>query len=194
MAVPRTVSRRGAITGLSVAGAGAAVAATLTPAQARWPVPSLADHPLTGSWLVLVTFEAGNTVAATSIAGADGSLLLVFPPSETGPSGEIRFRGPAVGAWEPVDDRTGHYTIVHVLSDTDGTYLGTMTLAGRSVVSDDGRTLDDVTADRMLTLRDPANAITAEVRGGSVRSLTGHRITPGHPGFPEEAGGVTWTG
>jgi hypothetical protein len=138
----------------------------------------------------MATFGMGLTVAATGIAGADGSLLMVFPPVEVGPQGQLRLRGPAVGAWEAVDDRTGRYTVVHVLSDIDGGYLGTMTLDGEGTISEDGTTLTDTDTARLLTLRDPANAIIAEVPGASIVSLAGRRITPGNAGFasPESEG------
>ena len=176
-----------------MASAGAALSLTTAPATALQG-QSLAGHPLVGSWLLTGTFDIGLTVAATSIAGADGSLIIVFPPVEVDPRGQVRLRGPAVGAWEAVDDRTGRYTVVHVLSDLDGGYLGTMTIDGESVIGDDGKTLADTDSKRLLTLRDPANAIIAEVPGASVTSLSGRRITPGNAGFSEPIGEGTPVG
>ena len=193
MTKSRAVSRRSAVAGLALTGAGAAIAPAAAPVAVSQDVPADA-HPLVGSWLLTVTFDLGLTVAATGIAGADGSLLLVFPPVEVGPEGQIRLRGPAVGAWEAVDERTGRYSVVHVLSDINGGYLGTMTLDGESVVSDDGMTLVDTDARRTLTLRDPVNAVTAQTPGASVVSLTGRRIVTGNAGFANPIGEGTPVG
>ncbi len=59
-----------------------------------------------------------------------------------------------------------------------------------SVIGDDGLTLEDTGAARMLTLRDAGNTILAEVPGASVVSLTGSRITPGNAGFAAPVAGA----
>ena len=73
--------------------------------------PSLADHPLTGDWMAMANRPPPGApqVPAPSHFGADGSVLLVFPPTQVGMQG-VEFVSPHVGTWEADSDRRGHFT------------------------------------------------------------------------------------
>lgn len=139
MSEPRPITRRTALTGISAGGLGLAFASQLAAVSARAQAGSLADHPLTGLWLTMVALSSNPdvTVAVPSIYGADGSLVLLYPCSELGQGG-VQLKGAAIGTWEAMDDHTGHFTTVQVLSNMEGTYLGTLTLDGHPKVGTDG--------------------------------------------------------
>ncbi len=188
MSEPRSVSRRTALAGLGAGGLGLAFASRSAGASAM----ALADHPLAGVWMAMVTLPTAPDVpvAVPGVYGADGSVLLAFPPSQVGPMG-VQLKSVMIGAWEAVDERSGHFTAVQMLSDVDGAYLGSMTIDGYPAVSEDGQTFEDQSPDALITIRDAANAIVATVEGGSPNPVLGIRMGAGNPGFPEIPGEAT---
>ncbi len=195
MAEQRSVSRRTALTGLGAGSLGLALGVRVAGASAKAQTGSLADHPLTGMWTAMVTLPTspGAPVAVPSIYSANGSVLLAFPPSEVGPQGVV-LKSVAVGVWEAVDERTGHFTAVLMRSDVDGNYLGSVTIEGHPSVNEDGQTFDDQHPDKATTVRDASNAIVATIAGGSPEPVVGIRMGPGNPGFPELPDAATPTG
>lgn len=185
MAEQTSISRRTAFAGLGASGIALALAGQLTHASARRQDGPLADHPLVGVWVAMVNLPTspGVPVAVPSIYGADGSVVLIFPTPEMGPNG-LRHKGAAVGSWEAVDDRTGHFTVVQVHADADGNYLGTFTLYGHPTVSEDGSTFEDQHPDNHGEIRDPSNTIVMTTPR-SPEPVRGYRILPGDPGFPD---------
>ena len=185
-----SISRRSALAGLGAGGLGVALAATARQTSAQGVKPdALARHPLTGTWLAMANppLPDDPQVAAPSLFGADGSVLLMFPLTQAGPQG-VQFNSPYVGTWEADGDRRGHFTAVQVLSDANGTFLGTVTVDGYPVVSEDWQTFIDDGSKVMVTIRDPAGAVVQQFPGFGRRSITAIRMGPGSPGFPQGTG------
>jgi hypothetical protein len=122
-------------------------------------------------------------VVVTSVYTADGFVYHTYPVAEAGQRG-ITVKGTALGVWEAVDDRTGHFTTVQVLASADGTFAGTLTLDGHPQVSGDGTTFEDVNPDDHATIRNAANDVVADIPGASPQPVRGFRMTPGNVPFP----------
>ena len=167
-----------ALIGLAVGVTGAAVAQDES--------DSLADHPLTGTWLAMANppLAEDPQFAAPSYFGADGTFFATFPLTARNPGG-VQYVSPLVGRWEADGERGGHFTAVQTLSDADGTYLGSVTIDGYPVVSEDGQTFIDDGSKVMVTIRDASGAIGDQFSGEGSRPVTGIRMGPGEPGFPE---------
>jgi hypothetical protein len=154
--------------------------------------PSLADHPLTGDWMAMANRPPPGApqVPAPSHFGADGSVLLVFPPTQVGMQG-VEFVSPHVGTWEADSARRGHFTATQLLSDATGAFLGSVTVDGYPEVSEDGQTFLDDGSKVMVTIRDATGTIVQQMPGAGGPPVTGIRMAPGVPGFPE--GGAAGT-
>jgi len=127
-------------------------------------------------------------VAAPSLFGTDGTVLLMLPLTQVDRQGVV-FNSAAVGTWEPDSDRRGHFTAVQVLSDSAGTFLGTTTIDGYPEVSEDGQTFVDDGSKVIVTIRDATGAIVNQIMPTGQpagRPVTGMRMGVGVPGFPEE--------
>jgi len=178
--------RRRTVLGSATAVALAGAAAAVRPTAAQEATPgSLADHPLTGVWLAMANppLPDDPQVAAPSVFGADGTVLLVFPLTQAGPQG-VQFNSPVVGTWEADGERRGHFTAVQTLSDAAGTYLGSVTIDGYPEVGADGQTFVDDGSKAVITIRDAAGAVVQEVTGVFARPVTATRMGVGAPGFP----------
>ena len=152
---------------------------------------SLVDHPLVGDWMAMANQAPGAPqVPAPSHFGADGSVLLVFPPTQVGMQGVV-FVSPSLGTWEADSDRRGHFTATQLLSDASGAFLGSVTVDGYPEVSEDGQTFVDDNSRVMVTIRDATGAVVQQMPGAGAPPVTGIRMTPGAPGFPE--GGAAGT-
>ena len=82
--------------------------------------------------------------------------------------------------------RTCHFTATQILSDANGTYLGTVTVDGYPMASEDGQTFIDDGARATVTIRDPAGAVVQTIPALTPgRPVTGTKMSPGNPGFPE---------
>jgi hypothetical protein len=150
-------------------------------AQDATPMP-LATHPLAGTWLAMT---AGGL--SPSIFAPDGSVVLEWAVSYVDPAFpdlDVVFNTPGIGTWEPLDERKGHFTVVAVLSDAKGTYLGTATIEGHPLVSPDGQTFSDLEPETRVTLRDAANQILSD-QSGIVAGVTATRMSPNSVIFPE---------
>jgi hypothetical protein len=182
-----SVSRRAALAGVSADGLGVALGIRSSrSAQAM----STADHPLTGVWLAMANppLPDDPQVAAPSIFGADGTVLLMFPLTQAGPQG-VQFTSAYVGTWEPYDEQTGHFTATQMLSDAAGTFLGTVTVDGHPKVTDDGMSFIDDGALVTVTIRDATGVVVNVIpptTGG--RPVTAIKMRVGNPGFPGEEG------
>jgi hypothetical protein len=181
------LSRR---TALGSAGALAAVLglnSRFSRAAAQEATSDLAGHPLTGTWLAMANppLAEDPPFAAPSLFGADGTVLLVFPPTQVGPQG-MTLNAPIVGVWAPDSERRGHFTAVQPLSDANGAYLGTVTIDGYPEVSEDGQTFIDDGSRAVVTIRDATGTIAQQVPAVGDRPVTAIRMGVGSPGFPEE--------
>jgi hypothetical protein len=148
----------------------------------------LSGHPLAGTWLAMANppLPDDPQVPVPSLFGADGTVLLAFPPTQVGPQG-VALNAPIVGVWAPDSERRGHFTAVQPLSDANGAYLGTVTIDGYPEVSEDGQTFSDDGTRAVITIRDAAGAVVQEISGLFERPVTAIRMGVGVPGFPEVA-------
>lgn len=124
---------------------------------------------------------------ATSLFASDGTVLLVFPASQTGPQGPF-LSSAALGLWEAETDQRGSFTAVQIMSAPDGTLLGSVTIEGHPEVSADGQTFIDDGSLATITMRDASGAIINQiVPTGSPqgRPVTAVRMAVGVSGFPE---------
>ena len=127
----------------------------------------MTSHPLVGAWLTMVPGPlAGPAVATPTMFTADGRVVLMGQVTEGGPDG-VRWSSDGIGAWERTGERSAEFTIVRVLSDEHGAYLGTLTTQGTLTVSDDGATATDTSPASNVIAHDPA--------GNIVRVIEGHR-------------------
>ena len=110
----------------------------------------------------------------------------MFPLTQAAPQG-VQFNSAYVGTWEADGERRGHFTAVQTMSDAKGTFLGSVTVDGYPVVSEDGQTFVDDGSKVMVTIRDAAGTIVQQFPGGSDGPITAIRMAPGAPGFPESS-------
>ena len=173
-----SVSRRSALAGLGVGGFGLALSSTGDQATAK--TTDLADHPLTGTWLA--TVPGGM---APSLFAADGTVLLAWPICMPGPDGDTAYTTSGVGTWERTSERGGYFNVVQVLSDKSGVFIGTRSVHGYPIVSDDGRSFLDDGKQVRVYVRDASNEVTAILgENGDLPQISGIRMSPGTPGFP----------
>lgn len=138
-----------------------------------------AGHAFVGTWMA----STPGGLALGNFA-ADGSVVMGLQASQAGPMG-VAFVSSEVGRWEPVDERTAHFTAVQVLSDADGQFIGTITIDGYPVVSEDGQSFIDDGSQGSVTIRDAAHQVVETIT--EPPTVTGVRMAVGSPGFPEEA-------
>ncbi len=182
-----TSTRRAALAGLGVGAAGiGGMLATRTAAAQQASAPPLAGHPLVGFWVGMLPITPGAPpVPIPSLYGADGSVVLAWPVTQTG-AADIGFVSSVVGVWEATGDRSGHFTAVQVLTDANGAFTGTVTIDGHPSVQEDGKTFLDDSVETKITVRDPQGTIISVSGGdGSFPTVMGYRMSPGNPGIPE---------
>jgi hypothetical protein len=162
--------------------------------SARQAASSLAGHPMAGVWLAMANQAPGAPqVPVPSFLGADGTVLLVFPLTQVGMQG-VEFVSPYTGTWEADSDRRAHFTAVQLHSDASGAFLGSVTVDGYPEASADGQTFTDDNSRVMVTIRDATGAVVQQMSGAGAPAVTGIRMAPGAPGFPESSGVGTPTG
>ncbi|HEY7031721.1 MAG TPA: hypothetical protein VH482_10355 [Thermomicrobiales bacterium] len=171
-----SVSRRTALAGLGTGGLGLALAAGSRGAAAQDTASEMAKHPIVGVWMATT-----RTGPAPSIFSPDGTVTIARPVTQAGPQGVV-FVSSEVGTWEPTSARGVHFTSVHLQSDANGTYTGSVTIDGHPTVSEDGQTFVDDSPDSGPTIRDAAGNVVAAPRGQP--PVTGIRMGVGSPGFP----------
>ncbi len=172
----RPVSRRTALTGLGAGGLGLALGTGGRPASAQ---DATASHPIVGVWNVMAPGE--RSVANFQ---ADGSVTFAAPANYVDPALGVVFQGSSIGTWEPTGERSIHGTWITMLSDSNGTFLGTATIDGYPEVSADGRSLTDDQSRVMITIRDAAGVVVQEIATAGAPPVIGNRIEVGRPNFP----------
>jgi hypothetical protein len=86
---------------------------------------------MAGTWLAMANQAPGAPqVPAPSSFGADGTVLLVFPPTQVGMQG-VEFVSLYMGTWEAETERRAHFTATQLLSDANGAFLGSVTVDGQ---------------------------------------------------------------
>jgi hypothetical protein len=169
------LSRRTALGGVGVAAAAVSLG-HLDRAVAQETTPdAMANHPIVGAWMVAT--PAGPSMA---VFFADGINIQGLPASQTGPFG-VSFVSPQVGTWEPIDERSVHFTGVQFHSDANGILVGTVTIDGHPTVSDDGQTLRDDNPESGPTIRDADGNVVDILKGGP--PVTAVRMGVGSPGL-----------
>ena len=173
-----TMSRRTALAALGAGGLGAALVARGGGAAAQDAAATMANHPIVGVWMV-----AAPTGPALAVFSADGTNVQGVPTAQPGPQG-VTFTGAQVGTWEPVSERGIHFTGVQLLTDATGAFVGSVTIDGHPVVSEDGRTLVDESPETTIIIRDAAHNIVEVITPypGGVPA-TGVRMGVGAPCF-----------
>jgi hypothetical protein len=182
--IDRSVSRRSAIAGIGAGGAAVALAAVANRTSAQ--EGSLADHPLTGTWLTLANPMLPQTPQVPHIArfGADGTVLLMAPPADIGPTGVV-LQSALVGLWEAYDAQRGHFTATQPLCDLTGHVVGMVTVDGYPLVSEDGQAFADDGELVTITIRDAAGAVVDAFPGAGGRPVRGNRLTFDNAVFPD---------
>ena len=169
------LSRRTALGGVGVAAAALSLG-HLDRAAAQETTPdAMANHPIVGAWMVAT--PAGPSMA---VFFADGINIQGLPASQTGPFG-VSFVSPQVGTWEPIDERSVHFTGVQFHSDANGILVGTVTIDGHPTVSEDGQTLRDDNPESGPTIRDADGNVVDVLKGGL--PVTAVRMGVGSPGL-----------
>jgi hypothetical protein len=172
-----TLSRRNALAGLGIGGL--AVAARGLAASAHQDT-EMANHPMVGSWLG-VTPEGPSPAYIMP----DGTFFGSSSPISAGPDGTITFLSQQNGTWEPDSEYGIHFTSVQNMHDATGAFIGTGTVDGYPVASEDGESFYDDGTRVRVTLRDASGAVTAVLgEDGSLPPVYGNRLRPGVPVFP----------
>lgn len=197
MSEPRSLSRRSALAGL---GAGSIAAFVGAQAAAHTQVENrdvgadsggssgltTATHRLSGLWLSMIGMpsNAKKTVVVPTFFGADGSVMLMFPGTEAAKQG-IQVKGPAIGTWEVLDERSGHFTAVQVLSNMNGEYVGTVEVEGFPSLDDEGENYDCDSSRNLFVVRDELNTVVSRLTASVENPMRGRRMRPGRSGFPD---------
>jgi hypothetical protein len=184
----QTVSRRTALSGLGAAGIGVALTATVRHASAQDTAAEMAKHPMVGTWL------AGRTMDSLAVShwGPDGSMTTNLGANSNsgfivpGPGGALTYSSQAMGTWEPVSARGIHFTFTDTIYDATGANVGTGTVDGYPVASEDGQSFWDDGTRVVVTIRDATGAVT-HVLGPGLKGagIGGVRMAPGKPGYDE---------
>ena len=171
-----SLSRRTALSGVGVAAALSLGHLTRAAAQEATP-DAMASHPMVGAWMA-----STPSGLAPGIFSPDGTVIVVVPATGNSPLGTTYVSG-SVGTWEPVSERGIHFTAVQLHSDANGNYVGSITVDGHPVVSEDGQSLIDDSPESGPTIRDAQGNVLDVLRGGP--PVTGVRMGVGAPGFSE---------
>jgi hypothetical protein len=178
-----TVSRRATIAAISATGLGMALA-TARPLAAQ--ETSLAQHPMTGTWLVRTLDGA----VGPGYFHPDGTFVHSSSPVGVGPDGAAFYMSPQNGVWEPdsENERGVHFTSIQSTFDLTGAYTGTWTIDGYPIASDDGESFSDDWARSTVTIRDASNTVIAVLgNDGSMPVIAGVRMRVGEPVIPDSA-------
>jgi hypothetical protein len=171
------VSRRTALSTFGAGGLGLALGARGQTALAQFSTPvSHAGHPNVGVWMI--DSPIGRAIA---VYAADGSVVTALPATQAGPQG-VTFSSTQVGTWEPTGDRGTHLTVVQLLSDAAGAFVGTVTVDAYQTVSADGQSFTSGEGSS-VTIRDAANTVVDVMT--SFPPATGVRMSVGSPGLTE---------
>jgi hypothetical protein len=173
-----SLSRRTALVGLGGGGIGVALATRGRIAAAQdAQSDAMATHLMVGAWMA-----STPSGLAPGIFFPDGTVIVTVPVTGNSPLGTT-YVSTQPGTWEPVSERGIHFTGVQLHSDANGNYVGSITVDGHPVVSEDGQSLVDDSPESGPTIRDAYGNVLDVLRGGP--PVTGVRIGVGAPGFPE---------
>ena len=171
----QTTTRRTALAGLGAGGIGIALGTRVRRVSAQ---DAAASHPIVGVW-------NAQTPSGPSLANfqADGSATFGTIPSYVDPALGVVLQSSSFGTWEATGDRSMHFTAITMLSDGDGTFLGTVTVDGYPEVAEDGQSLTDDQSQVIVTIRDAAGDVLQEIPAAGAPPVVGNRIAVGQPNF-----------
>jgi hypothetical protein len=173
-----SLSRRSALAGLGIGGL--AIAGRSLATSAHQDV-AMANHPMVGIWLAIT--PDGPSPAYFL---ADGSFQGSNSPISANPDGTVSFLSQQNGTWEPDSEYGIHFTSVQNIHDASGVFMGTVTVDGYPVASEDGESFYDDASRVRVTFRDAGGVVTAVLgEDGSLPPVYGNRMRPGAPGFQE---------
>ena len=132
-------------------------------AVAHEGTPPAAASGFVGGWRVTVTDPTGQTFPVLSTYGADGTTLhsgRASQPAAPGAPHAVDFNATGHGAWAPTGPTTAAVTFEVLNSDERGSFLGTLTISGVQRLGPDG---DTFTGEYVITVRDPAGNVVAEI-------------------------------
>ncbi|HEV2072403.1 MAG TPA: hypothetical protein VGR29_02060 [Thermomicrobiales bacterium] len=132
--------------------------------------------------MATLSTDPETTVAVSSIFGADGPTVLIFPCTESSQRG-VRVKGAAIATWEAVDDSSGHFTAVQVIANVEGDYMGTLTIETFPSVDEASSSFEDNRPDICMMFRDASNAAVAESPLPTPIRMLGYGMTPGDISF-----------
>ena len=171
------LSRRTALSGVGAAAALGLGHLDRAAAQDATPAP-LATHPLAGTWLAMPepasALRSSPRTAPSSWGGPSATSIRHFRTSTWSST------PPASAPGSPSSEQQGHFTVVAVLSDAKGTYLGTATVEGHPLVSRTGR------PSAIVSRRPGSPCAMRRTRSSPIKRLRGGR--DGDPDEPEFGG------
>lgn len=195
MSTERSLTRRSALAGIGGGSLGLLLRSPVTANQyvdsggsgASVPVTT-AGHALSGTWLSIIGLPSNPNVpvAVPSTLAPDGTAMFIFPGAEAASHG-IEIRGVALGCWEPMSPMAGHFTVIQVLSDLEGAYIGTVTVDGFAILGDDRQSYEVEGSDHLFTVRDRQNTVVDILGSSAANPMRGFRMRAGDPAFPPVA-------
>ena len=194
MAVEHSLTRRSALAGLGAGSIGLLFGASATASPSYVETGGIGGgeplstfgHELEGRWLSMLELPSatGVTVAVPTFLGADGTAVMIFPGVGAAKHG-VEIQGVALGCWASTGQKSGHFTVVQVLADLEGGYIGTATVDG-DVLLDEGSDTFQIDANQQLfTIRDRDNAVIEQLGASAARPMRAFRMRAGNAGFPE---------
>jgi hypothetical protein len=176
------LSRRAALRHAAALGAVIGLGGGLRRVAAQDSATEMANHPMVGTWL------GGRTPDSlgTTRFGPDGSMTNTAGVIGQTPEGALALNSLDLGVWEPVSAREIHFTFTETNYDATGKVLGTTTVDGYPVASEDGESFWDDGTNVTITIRDPSGAVTQVLGPGLTDAgIGGVRMRPGKPGYDE---------
>jgi hypothetical protein len=98
----------------------------------------LANHPVVGSWRVMLGDDPH--VHGLLTHHADGTVTSTDPATMAVAPGVVAYVSAAHGVWEPTGPTTAAYTIQGFTNDAEGNVTGYVTISGERDTSADGQT------------------------------------------------------
>jgi hypothetical protein len=179
---PSRLNRRSAFGRAAALGTAVGLGVGLRHATAQESAAAMANHPMVGTWLGGRTPES----LGTTHFGPDGSMTNTTGVIGQSPEGTLVLNSLDLGVWEPVTAREIHFTFTETNYDATGKVLGTTTVDGYPVASEDGESFWDDGTKVTITIRDPSGTVTQVLGPGLTDAgIGGVRMRPGKPGYDE---------
>ena len=151
-----SLTRRRAIRQIGLTGAALGAVTAVKQASAQ-DSDAIARHPIVGVWRV--TADPPGPSLGFAAYHADGIMSFATPTPSVDPAAAaaLAFEVPAYGVWEATGERTAAMTGVHLESDENGAFVGTLTFYATVEVDDTG---DAYELQTQFEIADPTGAVT----------------------------------